>query len=73
LLIAHGVAAPTTTAAVLAFRFLDLWLPLLAGALAALVRSRRLRHRPARSWNHVDPVLVPGFSPRAVGATPVQA
>jgi uncharacterized membrane protein YbhN (UPF0104 family) len=41
LLVARGVPAPTAAAAVIAFRLLDLWLPLLAGALGALAHSRR--------------------------------
>jgi uncharacterized membrane protein YbhN (UPF0104 family) len=42
LLIGGGVPAPTAAAAVIAFRLLDLWLPLLAGALAGLAHSRRV-------------------------------
>jgi uncharacterized protein (TIRG00374 family) len=44
LLIANGVSAPMAAAAVVAFRLLDLWLPLLAGGMAwgaALRRTRR--------------------------------
>jgi uncharacterized protein (TIRG00374 family) len=73
LLIAHGVATPTTAAAVLAFRFLDLWLPLLAGALAALVRSRRLRHRRALGRNHGDSATAPRVSPSTLAAMPIPA
>ena len=41
LLVARGVPAPTAAAAVMAFRLLDLWLPLLAGVLGGLSHSRR--------------------------------
>ena len=42
LLVARGVPAPTAAAAVIAFRLLDLWLPLLAGVLGGLAHSRRV-------------------------------
>jgi uncharacterized membrane protein YbhN (UPF0104 family) len=41
LLVARGVAAPTAAAAVMAFRLLDLWLPVVAGVLGGLSHSRR--------------------------------
>ncbi len=43
LLIANGVPAASAAAAVVAFRLLDLWLPLLAGALAGARQFRRNR------------------------------
>jgi uncharacterized protein (TIRG00374 family) len=43
LLVANGVAGPTAAAAVVAFRLLDLWLPLLVGAAAAALEYRRNR------------------------------
>jgi uncharacterized membrane protein YbhN (UPF0104 family) len=43
LLIANGVSAPSATAAVIAFRLLDLWLPLLVGAAAGARQYRRNR------------------------------
>ena len=42
LLMARGVPAPTAAATVIAFRLLDLWLPLLAGAWGGLAHSRRV-------------------------------
>jgi uncharacterized protein (TIRG00374 family) len=60
LLITRGVPAPTAAAAVIAFRLLDLWLPLLAGACAALLDWRRAwQERSARA-----PDLEPGPTPR---------
>ena len=51
LLIANGVAGPTAAAAVLAFRLLDLWLPLFVGAAAGARQYRRNRAagRPGRA------------------------
>ena len=43
LLIANGVSGPTAAAAVIAFRLLDLWLPLLVGAAAGARQYRRNR------------------------------
>ncbi len=48
LLVSNGVAASSAAAAVVAFRLLDLWLPLLAGVVAGFVRSQhRARARAA--------------------------
>jgi uncharacterized membrane protein YbhN (UPF0104 family) len=43
LLMANGVSAPQAAAAVVAFRLLDLWLPLLAGGVAWSMHWRRAR------------------------------
>ena len=43
LLVANGVSAPQAAAAVVAFRLLDLWLPLLAGGIAWSMHWRRAR------------------------------
>jgi uncharacterized protein (TIRG00374 family) len=43
LLVANGVSAPQAAAAVVAFRLLDLWLPLLAGGMAWSMHWRRTR------------------------------
>ncbi len=43
LLVANGVSAPQAAAAVVAFRLLDLWLPLLAGGMAWSMHWRRAR------------------------------
>jgi uncharacterized protein (TIRG00374 family) len=43
LLVANGVSAPQAAAAVVAFRLFDLWLPLLAGAVAWSATLRRQR------------------------------
>ena len=52
LLIANGVHAPMAAAAVVAFRLLDLWLPLLAGGAAWGVMFRRHGRTPVldRAW-----------------------
>jgi uncharacterized membrane protein YbhN (UPF0104 family) len=62
LLIANGVAGPTAAAAVIAFRLLDLWLPLLVGAAAGARQHGRNRAEALDvSVPSVDPVeaLVP--------------
>ena len=70
LLIANGVAGPTAAAAVLAFRLLDLWLPLLVGAVAGARQYRRNRASAA------DAVVLEPRSPfppsRPVGVTDAQ-
>jgi uncharacterized protein (TIRG00374 family) len=43
LLVANGVAGPTAAAAVVAFRLLDLWIPLMVGAAAGAGQYRRNR------------------------------
>jgi uncharacterized membrane protein YbhN (UPF0104 family) len=43
LLVANGVSAPQAAAAVVAFRLLDLWLPLLAGGMAWSMHWHRTR------------------------------
>ena len=43
LLVANGVSGPSAAAAVVAFRLLDLWLPLLVGAAAGARQYRRNR------------------------------
>jgi uncharacterized protein (TIRG00374 family) len=62
LLVSHGVAAASAAAAVVAFRLLDLWLPLLAGVVAELVRSRR-RAR-ARAGHRTASPSAPRTAPR---------
>jgi uncharacterized protein (TIRG00374 family) len=47
LLVANGVPAPSAAAAVIAFRVLDLWLPLLVGALAGTHQLHRNRSASA--------------------------
>jgi len=42
LLVAQGVAAPSAAGVVVAFRLLDLWLPLIVGAACGLSHSRRV-------------------------------
>ncbi|MDQ1432514.1 MAG: hypothetical protein QOF40_3116 [Actinomycetota bacterium] len=62
LLVARGVPAPTAAAAVIAFRLLDLWLPLLAGVLGGLAHSRRAAvERPAAALE-VEPSPVPALA-----------
>jgi uncharacterized membrane protein YbhN (UPF0104 family) len=56
LLVASGTPAGTAAAVVIAFRLVDLWLPLLVGGLAA-VRWRR--HRPIPDHAAPVPVLEP--------------
>ena len=58
LLVANGVAGPTAAAAVLAFRLLDLWLPLLVGAAAGARQYRRNRARGRRCGRARAPLLV---------------
>ncbi len=53
LLVANGVPAPSAAAAVVAFRLLDLWLPLLVGAATG---ARQLRHHRAAGPGADDPV-----------------
>lgn len=51
MLVSRGIPAATAAAAVMAFRLLDLWLPLLAGAFGGLIHSRRAaRERVASNW-----------------------
>lgn len=57
LLVANGVSAPMAAAAVVAFRLLDLWLPLLAGGAAWGVGLRR--HRRLDGGREEGPVLAP--------------
>jgi len=60
LLIANGVGAPMAAAAVVAFRLLDLWLPLLAGGAAWGVNLRRHRRLDvAEALPAFRPVLEP--------------
>jgi uncharacterized membrane protein YbhN (UPF0104 family) len=62
LLVANGVSAPMAAAAVVAFRLLDLWLPLLAGGAAwgaTLRHRRRLDARDALAGREAGPVLAP--------------
>jgi uncharacterized membrane protein YbhN (UPF0104 family) len=47
LLVANGVSGPSAAAAVVAFRLLDLWIPLLVGAAAGAGQYRRNRNAPA--------------------------
>jgi uncharacterized membrane protein YbhN (UPF0104 family) len=49
LLVANGVSAPMAAAAVVAFRLLDLWLPLVAGGAAWGATLRRHRRTDARA------------------------
>jgi uncharacterized protein (TIRG00374 family) len=63
LLIANGVPAAAAAGAVIAFRLLDLWMPLAVGAIAGTHQWRR--RAP------VDPVVeVPGISEAAPDPTP---
>ena len=57
LLIANGVHAPMAAAAVVAFRLLDLWLPLLAGGAAWGATLRRHRRLDAELAAAHDPGL----------------
>jgi uncharacterized membrane protein YbhN (UPF0104 family) len=59
LLIGGGVPAPTAAAAVIAFRLLDLWLPLLAGALGGLAHSRRIAVEPSAASSGNEPRALP--------------
>jgi uncharacterized membrane protein YbhN (UPF0104 family) len=72
LLVANGVAGPTTAAAVVAFRLLDLWLPLLAGAVAGFLHSRRLGSRRVRSRSQAEVAAAPFYAPLALATAPVQ-
>jgi uncharacterized membrane protein YbhN (UPF0104 family) len=58
LLIANGVAAPAAAAAVVAFRLLDLWLPLLAGGVAWSGQLRRARRAALLPVPADEPALV---------------
>jgi uncharacterized membrane protein YbhN (UPF0104 family) len=64
LLVANGVDAPSAAAAVVAFRLLDLWLPLLVGAGAGLRQFQRSRATTSDAPELVPavPVLVPALS-----------
>jgi uncharacterized membrane protein YbhN (UPF0104 family) len=62
LLVARGVPAPTAAAAVIAFRLLDLWLPLLAGALGGLAHSRRVSLERSVAELQVEPSAVPALA-----------
>ena len=61
LLVARGVPAPTAAAAVIAFRLLDLWLPLLAGALGGLAHSRRVSAERSSFPSDVDRSSTPAI------------
>jgi len=58
LLIANGVSGPAAAGAVIAFRLLDLWLPLLVGAVAG-----------AHHWHRREPTAV--VTDRVIGAAPL--
>jgi uncharacterized membrane protein YbhN (UPF0104 family) len=66
LLVANGVSAPMAAAAVVAFRLLDLWLPLLAGGAAWGATLRRHRRDDARtaaeSPTPIDAAPQPAFA-----------
>jgi uncharacterized membrane protein YbhN (UPF0104 family) len=62
LLVARGVPAPTAAAAVIAFRLLDLWLPLLAGALGGLAHSRRVSIERSAAEFEVEPSTLPALA-----------
>jgi len=66
LLIANGVAGPTAAAAVLAFRLLDLWLPLLVGAAAGARQYRR--NRAAADPVVLEPALLVDVRPQPAAA-----
>jgi uncharacterized membrane protein YbhN (UPF0104 family) len=67
LLIASGVAAPTAIAAVLTFRLLDLWFPLLVG----LVAARGLRSNDSARAESTDRLSTNGLSLVAPNHTPI--
>jgi uncharacterized protein (TIRG00374 family) len=69
LLLANGVAGPTAAAAVLAFRLLDLWLPLLVGAAAGARQYRRNRAAAAAAVVLEPPLLVGVLPQPAVAVT----
>jgi uncharacterized membrane protein YbhN (UPF0104 family) len=68
LLVANGVSAPMAAAAVVAFRLLDLWLPLLAGGAAwgATIRRHRRFDAQTASADEVAPADqdLPGLVPQ---------
>ena len=72
LLVANGVPGPSAAAAVVAFRLLDLWLPLLVGAAAGARQYRRNRTTAAATAAeaHTDTQLFDTRQPllAAVGA-----
>ena len=59
LLVANGVPGPSAAAAVIAFRLLDLWLPLLVGAAAGVRRYQKNRGEAAEAPDDVIPTPVP--------------
>ncbi len=72
LLIANGVPAPSAAAAVIAFRVLDLWLPLLVGAAAGTHRLHR--HRSSGPDGATSPPARDGaLRDRRLGDEPAEA
>ena len=58
LLVANGVSGPSAAAAVVAFRLLDLWLPLLVGAAAGAGQYRRNRAATVAAFGAEAPITV---------------
>ena len=55
-LIVYGAPAATTAAAVLAYRLILFWIPLMIGAVALVMLSRGLREPERRDLHHCQPI-----------------